>query len=868
MRAVRRPRGISLIALAMALSAVPVGAQQAERSRTKEEDVVTVSSDNDENDPKSMSSDEIFKRMFGKEPPPVETNKFTVLIDGINAGEALIDPSPDGWISSDFLKMKVLPILLPEAADRLRPLLQTERVSFSSLKNLSYDVQFDRRDLILVLQIPFDLRGERIVMIGRQPNATVVDVIPQADVSAFVSVRGGFDWIQKSDNEDTGLSGFAADIDTAINIKGAVLEAEFRFDENSKKTFSRGDIRLVYDDVDSLIRYEAGDLSISRRPFQNAPKIAGFSAYREFGINPYMDPRPVGERGVTLERAARVEIVVNGTRSRAFDLPAGRYSLRDFPIVPGATNDVELIVTYVTGEVETFVFPAFTSIDLLEEGTSEFALNFGVPYDDIENVRKYDTDEFNIIGFYRKGVTSTLTLGASIEANNDIAVLGGEASWASPIGNFGLNVSNDLRNPGLESGRLSLQYAWRSPDPFTGLSFDGLLILTGEEYRTLDQIFGGGSSRVFASGRANKAFGNDTRFQIGGSYQLSNDRNIDGERVELWTATATLSRQFGRVNISGSLDYQNSSDQGSELIGRVNLFIPLGKGTASASYVSKDNSFRADYRKSSRSAVGAFGYSVGLQRNDNGDQQYLRANYVGNRFEAAVEQLRTNSPGDTDIRTGVALGTALVMADGKVSLSRPVQNGFAIIDNGSSVDAQLAIEPRSSPLGGKREYAAYSDFMGAGVVPDLPAYFIRRVEVEAPEAPAGSGLGGEVFVLKPGYRAGYSLEVGEEGGNVSVLGNLVFDNGEPASMLSGTVKRIDGDHGDPAKAGDDEPDALFFTNASGRFFVEGLDPGSLYEIVILVNGDPQKFVLTTPKDAFGIWRMDEPVAIDGGSDEN
>ena len=868
-----RLQGISAIAIVIGLLSHASHAQEAgpkadqeeasavmEEVVSRDEPVRTIEVESD--DVSQMSSDEIFRKMFGREPPPAAQSRYAVIIDGMNVGEALIDPSDEGWIEGDFLDRKVMPILLADAADALRPLVQQPKVPFAALRALGYRAEFDRRNLVFTLEIPFERRGERVVLLGAQPNMNLVDVIPQSDYSAFISVRSGVDWIQKSANQGNGLSGFVADIDAAVNIKGVVLEGEFRYSENASRKFSRGDVRLVYDDVDSLIRYEAGDLSVGRRPYQNAPNIAGIAAYREFRIDPYLDPRPLGERGLVLERAAQVDVIVNGARSRTVNLPAGRYSLRDFPIIPGAINDVEFVVTYASGETERFVFPAFTNIDLLEEGRTEFAVNVGIPYEDIDFVRDYDTSNFNLIGYVRKGLTSTLTAGASIEADEDLLLVGGEVAWASPVGNFNVNIANDLRNAGIDSGRLSVQYAWRSADPFSGTSVDGLLILTGDEYRTLDQLFEGPAASIYASGRVSHVIDSKTRIQLGGIYQVSSERN-EADKQKLWTLSAALTRQFGPVNVTAGLDYTDGDSRADELVGRVSVFIPLGRGTASSSFTTRDNAFRMDYRQAPLQGVGGFGYGAGVQFSDNGDEQYARANYIGNRFEVDLEQRRSHDSSGTDVRTGLAFGTALVMADGDIALSRPVQNGFAIVKNGSDIDAQLAIEPRGSPLGGERRYAAYSDFLGPGVVPDLPPYFVRDIEVDAPDAPAGAGLGGEVFFIKPGYKAGYSLVAGSEGGSVSILGTLFYADGSPASMLSGTVRRIDTEPGDPSKAGDDEPDALFFTNSGGRFFVEGLDPGGRYEVILTTSDTLQRFILTAPEDAIGIFRIDDPITIEG-----
>ena len=856
----------SIVALAVSHASASVAQDQTEEPGSSDSDgTVVVSAEDDVN---TMSSDEIFRRMFGKDRPPVGQNQYTVIIDGINTGTADIDPGDSGWISADFLTRNVLPILLPDPADQLRPLLQQGRVSFSDLRQLSYEVSFDQADLALTIEIPFELRDERVILLGGRPRDHIADVIPQANVSAFLNIRAGTNWIQTSPLGDTGVSGFVADFEGAINIKGVVLEGEFNYDHESDRRWRRGDIRAIYDDLDSLVRYEIGDLSVGRRPYQNAPTMAGIAAYREFRIDPYTDPRPVGERGIVLERPAKVEVFVNGSSVRRVTLPAGRYSIRDFPITAGAINDVEFIITYGSGEVERLVFPAFTSIDLLGEGTTEFALNVGVPYEDDQGIRRYDTNDFNVVGFYRKGLTPTLTAGASVEANKEILLAGAEAAWASPFGSIGVQVWNDLQNPGLDSGRLAIQYNRQSSDPFTGTSVDALLVLTGNEYRTLDQLFSEAPDMVFASARLGKVLDSETRIQLGGSYRLSSERDIFGERIEEWALSANLSRSFGRINANLGVDYRNNSDTGSEFAARVGIFVPLGRGTATSSYSTRGNILRAGYRRAPMNTVGGFGYNVDAQISDRGNRQSIGASYIGNRFEADIEQTRVSSNGQSEMQLGAVFGTALVMADGDFAISRPVANSFALVKNGSSLDAELAIDPRGGIVGGTPKYGAYSNFMGPGVVSDLNPYYYRELEVEALGVEAGTGLNGEIFHVRPGYKSGYSLSVGTGGGTVSALGNLAFTNGDPAAMLSGTVTRIDQESGDPAKANDGEPDAAFFTNSGGRFFIEGLDPSGEYEILIVINDDPQRFVLTVPDDAFGIWNIDQPIKIEGGDDES
>jgi len=795
-----------------------------------------------------MSQDEIFRRMFGKDRPPVTAGRYVVVIDGMNAGEARIDPAGDGSIEGTFLKSVVVPLLLPEAASRLASFAARPSASFVELRSLGYSLEFDAGQLVLVIGIPMSSRTTRVLPLNPRKAGTAVSYVEQADVSAYVSVRGGFDMVEAS-SSGTGLSGFGSDVDLGLNVSGIVGQARIRFDESARRRFSRTDVRLTYDDVSSLMRYELGDLSVNRRPYQVGPRIAGIAAYREYRIDPYLNFRASGERGFELETSSKVEVVVNGAPVRTFSLPAGRYSLRDLPLVSSATNDVQIRVTGASGRQETISFPAFAGIDLLDPGRDEFAINAGVPYRDRDGVRRYDDGDFNVMGFYRRGLSQTLTVGATVEANRDLALIGGEVAWASPFGTIDVNAAVDVRNPGLSSSRLALRYLWREADQATGLGIDAELVLTGEDYRTLDQLLGGPVSPVYFRARLAKAVSTDLSLQIGGSYERVRDPD-SGER---WALGASLLKQFGPVSAGASLDYERDSGRASA-VGRLSLFVPLGRGAFSSTYSSRDNAMRAEYNQITAAGVGSFGYNVGAERRDGADRQFARASYVANRFEAAIDQSRTSSGGRSDVRTGVSFGTALVMADGAFAVSRPISNSFAIVSNSSGVKTPLAIEPRAGLGSTDVRYSAFTDFLGPGVVPDIPAYYERPIEVAAPGAPAGSGLGGDVFNLRPGFRSGYRLRVGTGTGSVSALGFLTSSDGTPLALASGEVRRTDGDA--------DAPPVQVFTNGAGRFFVEGLVPKGRYDLSITVGGKVARSVIEVPADAQGIWSLADPIRLD------
>ena len=141
--------------------------------------------------------------------------------------------------------------------------------------------------------------------------------------------------------------------------------------------------------------------------------------------------------------------------------------------------------------------------------------------------------------------------------------------------------------------------------------------------------------------------------------------------------------------------------------------------------------------------------------------------------------------------------------------------------------------------------------MGPAVVPTLTPYFNRSLQVDAPDAPAGISLGGQVFAIKPGYRSGYHLEVGSEA-NAALLGTLIDQDGEPIVFGIGEAVRVG--------SNEDAPIPLF-TNGSGRFFLEGVVAGASYRLTISREDETIETVVPIPEGTVGILRLEDPEVI-------
>ena len=794
--------------------------------------------------------EDIYRDVFGRDRPTSPEDDYPVLIDGVNVGTARIRPGSagqDGTIDPTFVHDILAPLVIGEAGAALEKIGEQPSVSFAELDATGLEIQFDAGNLALLIGIPVAMRGIRTLNLRASRNRQDLTFVEPAGFSAYTSVRTGIAFVEHSDRTDTGFDRLVADIDLAANIHGFVLEGDLRYDERRRHKWSRGDVRLTHDIVDKLIRLEAGDLSIGRRPYQASPRIAGVAAFREFGIDPYRNIRPVPDQLFELQEPARVEVLINGVPSRNFDLPSGRFSLRDFPLVPSAANDVELRITYASGRTELVSFPAFFDLDLLQQGLFDFAFNLGFPYEDADGIRRYDTGTYNGLGYARYGFSNTVTAGIGFQGDNRFQQGAIDFVWASPFGTFGINAATDLGSPGVDTGQLTVQYRWRDADRLRNRNVDALINLTGKDYRTLDRIFGGNLVEIQARGRAGQNIGPHGSAQIFAGYE-----KLRGGLGESWFVGGNYTHQFRFGSVSAGMEYRNAQERGG-LEFQLALAIPLGGGSVNGSYSSQGNAARIDYTRFAPAGVGALGFRASAERRDGSDRQLVQATYIGNRFEASLAQRAENyfnGSGRRDLRSEITFGTALVMAGGHFGLSRPVRNGFAIIaPQAGASEYQIAVEPRTGFGSNDRRYSAFSGALGPAVVPQLPAYLNRSLQVDAPDAPAGISLGGQVFSIRPAYRSGYYLPVGDDG-NVTIVGKLVDREGNPVAYAIGTaVER---------GAKGEEPQQVF-TNAAGRFLVEGAKAGQTYRLALDVEGQTMTVDIEIPEDTSGIYRVEEPL---------
>lgn len=728
-------------------------------------------------------------------------------------GDATVTLGTDG--SASFSASRLLALLEPRLNTQSLEVLRTRlaangRLTSADLTGAGISIRYNPQTLQVEMDIAASSRSASVIGLGDGPGRTVSYMQP-AEFSAYLNVRGSLDWVQQGENAaDEGLSAPVMFIDGAARWKGVVLEGELNLQPDSPGAdYQRRGTRLVYDDRERLVRWSAGDQLTVAYGFQSAPEIAGLGVSRRYSIlDPQTVIRPRGSRSFQLDRRSMVEVRINGQLVRRIELDPGTYDLQDFPFAQGA-NNVELTITDDTGRTERANFNIFLDQAQLAEGLSEFAFYAGVLSPLGAHGPVYsDTPAFS--GFYRRGISDRLTLGANLQADTHGWMGGGEVVLATPFGSLAglasashvegvgsgwaglLNFQRTFANGGIAADTLTLSAEARSRD-FAPIGIrapeNPYSLIVGASYgRSLTYDLYAGIDARYSKGRGDEPDVQSLRGMVS------------------WNIAPNLS-------FTGDLTYEKDR-RGTNLGTLLSLTYRLGRRSSlRADYDSRYDRARLSYQTFGGTGLGSYTLNADVEHSDIGTGASVNANYYGNRAELGFSHFgifEQDLGASTGQRSSLRFGTSLAMADGAVSIGRPVYDAFALVKAHRSIrDHEVLVDPTGDSA------AASTGALGTALQPSLASYSDRSLIVSAPEAPINLDLGAGAFRLFPPYRAGYLLMVGSDY-NVSATGRLLDAEGQPVSLVSGTARELD--HPDR------EPLALF-TNHDGRFGLVGLAPG-------------------------------------------
>lgn len=771
--------------------------------------------------------------------PREQELQLPVMVDGSYRGDidVLIGSDNRLKVRRDSVLAALSRLLRPEVAAQLAALPAPSGLVDAGALAPAVQLRLDETTIEVIATVPPESRPRNDVSLFEDPFANIAYVQPQSFAAAMAIDFGG----AYSFNQPKGFRGEAGRIASWVNLGGAdgvFIDAEMFYDSEGEASFRRGDIRISKDDPDRAIRYSAGDVLYLTQGFQGAPRIGGIGVQRLYEeLNPLRIIRPQGRTSFTLDRAATVEVIVNGVPFRTVRFDPGTYSINDIPYAEGG-NNVELLIRDDSGVERRLEFSGYSSANLLAEGLSEFGIVAGFQSDFTARGIRYDDDEPVASGFYRVGVSSNLTLGANAQIGTSVAQIGGEAIYGGDdLLVFARAAFSDLDGRG--SGyawELNAQYRPLSTGGINGFFLEGNARGTSRDFASLGIEDPRNDFRLETAVRSGFAIDENSNVSLGYTRQFARDNAADITRYSL-----TASRRFGNLAAFATFDRREVEGEETENRFLVTLSLPLGSRStyARASFDSDRDAYRVEVQRLPRGAVNDLSGTVAVETKENGQEVLGQVRYRHNRFIAGLDNSIIFPDTESANGTAVArysLRTGIGYTDGRVLVSPTLGEGsFVAVARGRAItDGKVVLN--DSPIGPQ----GVSDALGPAVFGGIRGYVPMRITADVEtDTPGFEGASQTINVL-PGARTGYLVSVGEEATAI-VVATVLLPDGSAASLLAGALTRADG------KGAAIET----FTNRSGRLVAEDLTAGT-YRLVIPGKGAAR---FTLVEDQVGIVQL-------------
>lgn len=636
-------------------------------------------------------------------------------------------------------------------------------------------------------------------------------------------------------DKEIGDDYFVSQMEGFVNFYSFVLEGQGAYQSNIDNKWTRGDVRLVKDFPDMMIRSQLGDLNYETISYQTHIPIRGLSIAKNFSLNPYRTPYPQVEESFTLETRSKVDYFVNGNLVKSEVLPPGNYSIRDIPLQNGI-NTIVLEIEDAFGQKRVETLRQSTSINLLNSGEAKFNVSLGNRFENTQEKRIYDEENVVSSSFLQYGLTKSLTMATHYQNDRKFKLYGVESVIATSLGSFEIGFSRgENQDYGGNVYGIGYNLAILGNNWF---SAHHLNIKAEKRENNFVQTYDSNPSfikNLYSLNYSLPLFSSLT-LSMGGHFGEKDDEGVANRYgydaslgVRLFsnlTATLYAARNRDEFNNVNEIAYLFLNITFPEKDQYINAFAETTSQTKRITHV-KDNLNRLNTFKA-RTVIED---NEDYQRGDVDLMYNSTLADLGVRFNG----LKYKDGDISGVQTALKLDSSFVFASNdettSFAISRPVQTSFALLKPNEYLEGQDFKVKSTSPFS-----EGMSDFMGKTVFVNLLPYQFRKLQLDPSELDIGYSLGQENFILYPTYKSGHLISVGAPG-KVALRGSLSFE-GVPQALVTATLV------GEKQKL-------LFFTNRTGEFLVENILPGT-YKL--LVDGKLSGEIYI-PEDKKGLYQI-------------
>ena len=574
---------------------------------------------------------------------------------------------------------------------------------------------------------------------------------------------------------------------------------------------------LTVDQVRGRRRWVLGDTIGRSTTLGSSPVVGGFSLSTQQDIDPYYAIYPTPQIKGAVRTPSTADVYVDGRLVSSVRLPPGRFSLNDLPIETGL-GDARVIIRDAFGRQQSITLGYYLSTQLLKRGEHDYSYVAG--WERTSSGTKVEYGRAMGTAVHGIGLTDSLTIGFQAEGAKDLAMVG--AGFNARLWRLGTFGAEGLASRTADEGQgyaATGVYAFLSN--WISTEWRGTWI--GPQFRTLF-LEAADQAQVTADASATVALGRLGSFTVGGTLggpdafkarisQIDPDligRLPEDVKRRLQDALATQHDKLWRLGYNVNLTSRTQLSANATRVdkagspttweGFASLTLALGWRTVASTVASVDQEGEAFTSVNVQRSL-PLGPGFGFRIDADAQAPYRTEGVFEVQARRGIVGLRVDGSQDDDTVGTVNLAGSIVAIGGEVLLSRPVDDGYALVKVPNSRGVRVLANNQLSGRTGRR---------GSLFVPDLRSYLSSPIGIVQDDLPVEVKLGAISQDIAVPYRGGAVVVF--EATVIRALTGRLDAGGKPPEYGTLSVTVGAREFSSPL-------------NAGGEFYFEDLPPG-------------------------------------------
>lgn len=726
--------------------------------------------------------------------PEGDAVMLELLVNGVSRGEVVALVQVDGpsaparplWLSAtDFAALGIDAGPLPQGS---RDGVAYVRLAPSPLVAILLDIDALR----VTLTFAPELLGRQVIDLSSgvdQPPA------PSLPAHAWMDYELGLRADRSRQVLSADLAFNAAFAGWSVRSEHAALADGGTFDVRRWRTFAERDWPRA------MVRLSVGDLPASRLPSGRLGEATGIRVARRFDLRPGFSAPPTFAWAGTVDGPSTADIYLDGALLRSVRIAPGAYDLRELTYFSGL-HDVRVVLSDAFGGRRDILLPHYFSDLPLRRGLHEFEYTLAAPRGAAAQGVASGTAMFT--GYHRYGLTDAVTLGVGLEAtrayrawsSDGVLVLGRAGTFHAQYARSVANVEGEGRVAGSTS---SLDYAFTA----------GAFTFSAEHWRRSPD-FGrmpGGPTPIeglLPTRRTGLAL--SLGLPRRQSLSLSLQRSVRDDHASTTGLGFRYSaRLFDRIAFGARFSRTFDSGRDANEL-QLRFQFDLGQGWSGGIDAGRapDADRLAMAVERGMPAEGGWGIRGSFEQDGPARRVEVMARRDFHAAELALQLRQRDGGSGAGAALGVQLGGAVSLVSGAVRASRPIRDGFALVDTGGLAGVRVY---RNNGFAGR------TGDDGRLLLPGLAPYIRNQVRLDDRDIPIEVLLDAMSIDVTSRTRIGVDARF-RTSRVTSAGGRLRLATADGVAVASAVLRTVI-----------DGRDVTTSTGPDGDFYLDGLAPG-------------------------------------------